>query len=186
MRNTVDRLAWKAAGAACAALLMGAVPAYGQWSVAPAVALGAAIPGGSMRDVLREGVTAKAGLWLRAPRVPVGITAEAMYTHMRADAMRGASDDFHVGALLMNVTTRRHEGRLDPYGVVGGGWYRFTDPDARFLARSAPGLNVGVGEVVAVGQRDYFVELRLHAMYTSTMTGRAWTTFLPLMVGMRF
>jgi hypothetical protein len=174
------------ASAACAALLMGARPAHGQWSAAPAVAVGAAIPGGTMRDAVGEGVTAKVGLWLRAPRVPVGITAEAMYTYMHGESVRATKDDFQVGALLLNVTTRRHEGRLDPYGVLGGGWYHFTDPDGRFVQRSAPGVNVGVGEVIAVGDRDYFVEVRFHAMYTAGMSGRQWTTFLPLMAGIRF
>jgi hypothetical protein len=150
------------------------------------VALGVAIPGGTLRDVVAEGVTAKAGVWMRAPRVPVGITAEAMYTHLRGD-QRGARDGaLQVGAMLFNITSRRHEGRLDPYGTLGAGWYLFNNPERRFLEGHAPGVNVGVGEVIALGDRDYFVEVRLHAMYTSTPTGRAWKTFLPLMLGMRF
>lgn len=184
MKSRLSR--WTVAGAACAALLVGAGPAHGQWSAAPAVALGVAIPGGAIRETVGEGVTAKAGLWLRAPRVPVGITAEAMYTYMATESGRSRKDNFQVGALLVNLTTRRHEGRLDPYGVFGGGWYRFTDPDGRFTQRSAPGVNVGIGEVIAVGARDYFVEVRFHAMYTATMSGREWTTFLPLMAGIRF
>jgi hypothetical protein len=174
------------AGAACAALLVGAGPAHGQWSAAPAIALGVAIPGGMLRDDLREGVTAKAGVWLRAPRVPVGITAEAMYTHLPAERNRGSAGDLRAGAMLLNVTTRRHEGRLDPYGIVGAGWYLFDNAKGRFSDRGAPGINVGIGEVIALGQRDYFVELRLHAMRTAGMDGRSWTTFLPLMAGLRF
>lgn len=176
-----------AAGAACAALLVCAIPAHGQWSAAPAVALGLAIPGGTLHDAVTEGVTAKAGLWMRAPRVPFGVTAEAMYTHMRGENARTRAGNMQIGAVLVNMTTRRHEGRLDPYGILGGGWYLFNDPDERFKGRAAPGVNIGVGEVIAVGDRDYFVEVRLHAMRTASMSGRGtWTTFLPLMAGLRF
>ncbi|WP_396222574.1 hypothetical protein [Gemmatimonas sp.] len=174
------------AGAACAALFVCPPPAHGQWSAAPVVALGAAIPGGSLRDVMAEGVTAKAGVWMRAPRVPVGITAEAMFTRLWADRREAADGALQVGAMLVNVTSRRHEGRLDPYGTFGAGWYLFNNPEDRYRERHAPGVNVGIGEVIAVGDRDYFVEVRLHAMYTATTTGRAWTTFLPLMAGVRF
>lgn len=175
------------AGAACAALLVCALPAHGQWSAAPTVALGLAIPGGTLHDAVAEGIIAKAGLWMRAPRVPFGVTAEAMYTYMRGDNKNARAEDMHIGAVLVNMTTRRHEGRLDPYGILGGGWYLFSDPDARFQRRSAPGVNVGVGEVIAVGDRDYFIEVRLHAMRTTSMAGGSvWTTFLPIMAGVRF
>lgn len=161
-------------------------PVRAQWSAAPTVAIGLAVPGGALHDAVAEGVTAKAGLWMRAPRVPVGFTAEAMYTHLRGGRTVPRSGDMQIGSLLTNVTTRRHEGRLDPYGTLGFGWYWYSDPDARFRGTSAPGINVGVGEVIALARRDYFVEVRLHAMRTPTVTGRSWTMFLPLMLGVRF
>lgn len=171
---------------ACGLLLAGATPLAAQWSAAPAVAVGLAVPGGALHDAVGEGVTAKAGLWMRAPRVPVGFTAEVMYTHLRGDRGRPVADDLQIGSVLVNFTTRRHEGRLDPYGTAGIGWYTFTDPDNRFTNGRAPGVNIGVGEVIAIGRRDFFVEARLHAMRTSTPTGSTWTTFLPLMLGVRF
>ncbi|MBL0889643.1 MAG: hypothetical protein K2Y26_05770 [Gemmatimonadaceae bacterium] len=118
--------------------------------------------------------------------MPVGLTAEAMYTHLRGGRTVPRSGSLPVASLSANVTTRRHEGRLDFYGTLGAGWYWHGDPDDRFLDGSAPGFNVGIGEVVAVNGRDVFVELRLHAIRTSNEGGPAWTTFMPLMLGVRF
>jgi hypothetical protein len=176
----------RTAGLTCAALLTWAAPAQAQWSAAPAVAIGLAVPGGMLHDAVAEGITGKAGVWMRAPRVPVGFTAEAMYTHLRGGRTQPRSGDMRIGGVIANLTTRRHEGRLDPYGTIGAGWYAFSDPDGRFRSNNAPGMNVGVGEVIALGNHDYFVEVRLHVMRTNTMSGRAWTTFLPLMVGVRY
>lgn len=160
--------------------------ASAQWSAAPAVALGLAVPGGSLRDLVSEGLTAKAGVWMRAPRVPVGFTAEAMLMHAGRVRNSAATDAFRVAAVTLNATTRRHEGRLDPYGVLGAGWYWHTDPGMGLTQRSAPGVNVGIGEVIAMRDRDFFVELRLHAVRTPTADGARWTTFLPVLFGVRF
>lgn len=163
-----------------------AKPAQAQWAAKPSVALGLAVPGGALHDAVAEGATAKVGLWMRAPRVPVGFTAEAMYTHLRGGRTVPRSDNMRIASVLANVTTRRHEGRLDPYGTLGVGWYWYTDPDRRFEGAAAPGVDVGIGEVIALAERDYFVEVRLHAVRTPTPTGSTWTTFLPLMLGIRF
>lgn len=179
----------RARGIAAALLMAGIVPstqASAQWSAAPAVALGLAVPGGSLRDLVSEGLTAKAGVWMRAPRVPVGFTAEAMVMHAGRVRRSAATDAFRVAAVTLNATTRRHEGRLDPYGVLGAGWYWHTDPGQGFTQRSAPGVNVGLGEVIAMGERDFFVELRLHAVRTPTAEGVRWTTFLPVLLGVRY
>lgn len=171
---------------AAGALSAAAPPAEAQWAAAPAVALGLAVPGGALHDAVAEGATAKVGLWMRAPRVPVGFTTEAMYTHLRGGRTMPRSSDMRIASILANVTTRRHEGRLDPYGTLGAGWYWYTDPDRRFRGSAAPGVNVGIGEVIALADRDYFVEVRVHAIRTPTPTGHTWTTFLPLMLGVRF
>lgn len=171
---------------AAVTLLVSAVPAHGQWSAAPTAAIGLAVPGGVLHDAVAEGVTGKVGVWVRAPRVPVGLTSEVMYTHLRGGRTMPRADDLRIAAVLVNVTSRRHEGRFDPYVTAGGGWYHHGDPDNRFRSSSAPGVNVGLGEVIAMGDRDNFVEVRLHAMRTASATGRTWTTFLPLMLGLRF
>jgi len=171
--------------AACVVLLVTAAPAHGQWSAAPTVAVGLAVPGGALHDAVAEGITGKIGVWMRAPRVPVGFTSELLYTHMRGGRTEPRAGDLRIAAALVNLTTRRHEGRLDPYATLGVGWYHHGDPDDRFRSSTAPGVNVGIGEVIALGDRDYFVEVRLHAMRTTAPTGRRWTTFLPLMMGVR-
>jgi hypothetical protein len=43
-----------------------------------------------------------------------------------------------------------------------------------------------VGEIIALGSRDFFVELRLHAVRTPARTGEQWMTFMPLLIGARF
>ena len=50
----------------------------------------------------------------------------------------------------------------------------------------AGGVNVGVGEIIHLGALDYFVELRLHAVHNTASTDGAWTTFVPLVLGVRF
>lgn len=172
--------------AAVATLLVSPVPAHGQWTAAPTMAVGLAVPGGALHDAVAEGVTGKIGVWMRAPGVPVGLTSEVLYTHLRGGRSTPRAGDLRIAAVLANITTRRHAGRLDPYVTIGGGWYHHGDPDNRFVSSTAPGLNFGLGEVIAVGERDYFVEVRLHAMRTASPTGRTWTTFLPLMMGLRF
>ncbi len=174
------------AAALCYGGTMQARTVEAQWSAAPSAAIGLAVPAGSLRDLVSEGVTAKAGLWMRAPRIPVGFTAEGMYSHSRAAPRSGAVDDFRVSAMTLNLTTRRHEGRLDPYGVLGAGRYWYNDPGMRFSTGSAPGVNIGLGEVIAVGTRDLFVEMRLHAIRTPTTDGARWTTLLPIMLGIRY
>ncbi len=160
--------------------------AHAQWSASPVIGVGPVIPSGSLRDAVREGVALKLGVWWRAPRVPVGITTEAMLAQFgggtATDGLRGA----RVGALTANVTTRRHDRRLDLYGVAGAGWYWMDNMAPRYLERQAPGFNVGIGEVVSLGHTDYFVELRLHAVRATSQTGGSWMTFVPLLLGARF
>ena len=128
----------------------------------------------------------KGALWLRAPRVPVGVTIEGMYAQFRDARPDMASEHTHVGAVLANVTTRRHERKLELYGVAGAGWYWRNGPTDSFAERQAPGINVGIGEIIALGSRDFFVELRLHAVRTPARTGEQWMTFMPLLIGARF
>lgn len=168
------------------ALLVTAAPAYRQWAVAPTVAVGLAVPGGALHDAVAEGITGKLGVWIRAPGAPVGLTSELLYAHLRGGRVSPRAGDLRIAAALANITTRRHDGRLDPYATLGVGWYHHGDPDNRFQSSTAPGVNVGIGEVIAVGERDYFVEVRLHAMRTTAPRGRSWTTFGPLMMGLRF
>ena len=80
----------------------------------------------------------KGALWLRAPRVPVGVTIEGMYAQFRDARPDMASEHTHVG------------------------------------------------EIIALGSRDFFVELRLHAVRTPARTGEQWMTFMPLLIGARF
>ena len=157
-----------------------------QWSASPVVAIGPVIPAGSFRDAVREGAAIKVGVWLRAARLPVGVTAEALLVQFADGATREGLDRARVGALAVNVTTRRHDRRLDLYGIAGAGWYWLDRMAPRYLDRQAPGLNVGVGEVVALGSTDFFVELRVHAVRASAPTGATWMTFMPILVGARF
>jgi hypothetical protein len=161
-------------------------PAQAQWSLAPSVALGTAVPAGAFSRDVAESVTLKGALWLRAPRVPVGLTLEGMYAQFRDARPDVASENTHVGAVLANVTTRRHERKLELYGVAGAGWYWRNGPTDSFAERQAPGINFGVGEIIALGRRDFFVELRLHAVRTPARTGEQWMTFMPLLIGARF
>jgi len=157
-----------------------------QWSASPVVAVGPAIPAGAFRDVAREGVAIKAGLWMRAPRVPIGVSVEAMLAQFGADATRGGLDGARVGALTVNATTRRHDRRLDTYGIAGAGWYWLGRTAPRYSDRQAPGFNLGVGEIVSLGDIDFFAELRVHAVRATSQTGSGWITFMPLLVGARF
>ena len=157
-----------------------------QWSASPVIALGPSIPTGAMGSSVSYGGVIKAGLWMRAPKVPVGLTVEGLYTQFGINASRTGTGDSRIGALTANVTTRRHQRRLELYGVVGGGWYWHDGPIDPFPARQAAGINVGVGEVIALGARDYFAELRLHAIRTPARTGEGWMSFMPLVLGVRF
>ena len=170
----------------CLPVFLVARPAQGQWSIAPSVALGTEVPAGAFGRDVAESVTLKGALWLRAPRVPVGVTIEGMYAQFRDARPEVASEHTHVGAVLANVTTRRHEKKLELYGVAGAGWYWRNGPTDSFADRQAPGINVGVGEIIALGSRDFFVELRLHAVRTPARTGEQWMTFMPLLIGARF
>jgi hypothetical protein len=181
IRNTLT-----SAAAVAISLLGTTAPLHAQWRAAPTVAVGLAVPGGALHDAVAEGITGKVGVLMRAPGVPVGLTSELLYTHLRGGRASPRAGDLRIAAVLANVTTRRHDGRLDPYATLGVGWYSHGDPDDRFRTSTAPGVNVGIGEVIAVGERDYFVEVRLHAMHTTALTGRTWTTFMPLMMGLRF
>ena len=170
----------------CIAGFMIARPAQGQWSIAPSVALGVAIPAGAFGGAVKEGVALKAALWMRAPRFPVGFTLEGMHTQFRGTRSNVASRGSRTSAIIANVTTRRHERKLDLYGVAGAGWYWLDGPRELYAEGQAPGINVGVGEIIALGARDYFVELRFHAIRTPARTGEQWLTFMPLLVGARF
>lgn len=170
----------------CFSTLVVARRAQAQWSIAPSVAVGTAVPAGAFGRDVAESVTLKGALWLRAPRVPVGVTIEGMYAQFRDARPDMASENTHVGAVLANVTTRRHERKLELYGVAGAGWYWRNGPTDSFAERQAPGINVGVGEIIALGSRDFFVELRLHAVRTPARTGEQWMTFMPLLIGARF
>ncbi len=161
-------------------------PAHGQWSVAPSVALGPAIPTGAFGSGVNEGVALKGALWMRAPRFPVGFTFEGMYAQFRDARPAVASQDSRLFAVVANVTTRRHERKLDLYGIAGAGWYWRDGPNDTFADRQAPGVNIGVGEIIALGSRDFFVELRLHAVRKPARTREQWMTFMPLLIGARF
>jgi len=169
----------------CSALII-VRPAQAQWSIAPSVALGAAIPAGAFGREVKESVAFKAALWMRAPRFPVGFTLEGMHAPFRDARPTVASQRSHVTAIIANVTTRRHERKLELYGVAGAGWYWRGGSSNVFAERQAPGINVGVGEIIALGSRDYFVELRLHAVRTPSRTGEQWLTFMPILLGARF
>ncbi len=163
-----------------------AAPLHAQWSAAPTLAVGPVIPTGALGDVANEGLAVKAGAWLRAPRVPVGLAVEAMYAHFRAGANGASSTDTRVGAVLANITTRRHARRLELYGSAGGGYYWLDGASASLAGRRAAGVNIGVGEIIALGSHDYFVELRLHAVRTPAQSPSRWMTFMPLLLGIRF
>ena len=161
-------------------------PVHAQWSASPIVAVGPLIPAGPLRDAVREGAALKLGLWLRAPRVPIGVTTEAMLAQFGGSASSDGLRNARVGALTANVTTRRHDRRLDTYGIAGAGWYWMDNMTPRYNERHAPGFNVGIGEVVSLGNTDYFVEIRLHAVRVTSQTGAGWMTFAPLLLGARF
>ena len=167
------------------ALISFARPISAQWSASPALALGIAIPTGALGRAVQEGVAVKAGLWMRAPRVPVGFTLEGMYTQFGDAADAAANGRVRLSAITANMTSRRHERRLDLYGVAGGGWYWVHGSPVAYASRQVPGINVGLGEVVALGAADYFVELRLHLLRKPSRDA-AWTTFMPLVLGVRF
>lgn len=63
-----------------------------QWSAAPVVAIGPVIPAGSLRKGVREGAAIKVGVWFRAPRIPVGVTAEALLVQFADGATREGLD----------------------------------------------------------------------------------------------
>ena len=161
-------------------------PISAQWSVAPTVAMGISLPTGTLGDAVSEGIAFKAGLWMRAPRLPVGFTAEAMHAQFGDAGSTASRERIRLSAVTTNITTRRHERRLDLYAVAGGGWYWMQGSREPFAARHAPGINIGVGEIVALGTADYFVELRVHAIRTSSRTDAQWMTFMPLLIGVRF
>ena len=163
----------------------GAGPLGAQWAVAPTLALGAIVPTGALASAVGEGVALKAGLWMRAPRAPVGLTVEGMHAQFAHGATRVAGERVSLSALTLNATTRRHDRRLDLYGVAGAGWYWMHGSRVPFPERQAAGLNFGVGEALALGGADFFVELRLHAIRTPSRDAR-WKTFMPILLGVRF
>lgn len=156
-----------------------------QWSIAPSAAVGVSIPG-TRHDELKEGVVAKAGVWVRAPRVPVGFTVEGMFSHLPGGRRISTAEGLTVGGAMLSVTTRRHERRVETYGVAGGGWYWYSNAPGRFTRANAPGFNAGVGELLQVRGHDLFAEVRFHAIRTPTASGGTWTTMLPIMLGLRF
>lgn len=171
---------------AVVASCLGSRPLAAQWSIAPTIAVGAAIPGGVLRDRVSEGPTVKVGLWIRAPKLPVGITTEAMYAHFLPGGVDRAADGLRVGALSVNVTTRRHDRRFDLYGVAGAGWYWHSGANGKYTDRQAPGFSVGIGEVFRVAAVDSFFEVRLHRVHTPSRAGESWMTLMPFVVGARF
>jgi hypothetical protein len=135
---------------------------------------------------VRNGVAVKAGVWMRAPGIPVGITAEGMYARYGGGQTIDALGPVVLSAVTLNATTRRHQRKLETYGVGGIGWYWLDGGAPRYADPQAPGFNVGVGEIIAVGSRDYFIELRLHAVRMASASGERWLTTMPILLGVRF
>jgi len=70
--------------------------------------------------------------------------------------------------------------------IARAGWYWLDRMAPRYLDRQAPGVNAGIGEVVALGSTDFFVELQVHAVRATAATGASWMTSMPILVGARF
>lgn len=168
-----------------AALGVGARPLPAQWSVAPVFALGAAVPADA-GDNLSEGFVAKAGVWLRAPSIPFGLTVEGLYTRMGGTRTPRANAGVQVAGASLNMTTRRHDRRWDTYLVGGAGYYWHSGRDGRLRSHGGAGLNAGIGEVFAVGGHDLFVELRYHWLKVNDPVADGWMSFMPLVLGVRF
>ena len=127
-------------------------PMTAQWSVAPTIAGGPAIRGGVLRDRVSEGPTVKVGLWVRTPKLPVAITTKAMYAHFGPSGVDRAADGLRVGGLSFNLTTRRHDRRLDVYGTAGAGWCWHSTANEKYVDRQAPSFNVGSARCSALAR----------------------------------
>lgn len=160
-------------------------PAQAQRSVAPFLAIGAGVPADAGDD-LSEGVTAKAGLWIRSPDRPFGVLVEGLYARLGGDRSAGANAGMQIGGASVNLTTRRHASRFDTYFLGGAGYYWHSDRDGRLQSSHGPGLSAGIGEVLSVGRRDLFVELRYHRIRVDDPASDRWMSFIPMIVGMRF
>jgi hypothetical protein len=176
---------WGMAAAMLVALAIMTRPLGAQWSIAPVIAVGAAVPADA-DDNLSEGVALKGGLWLRSPRVPFGITIEALYAHFGGTRTPESNTGKQIGGAVLNLTTRRHDTRWDTYLVGGAGAYWHSDREGRLRSGSSPGFNAGLGEVFSAGGHDLFVELRYHRLRVNDTAGNRWMSFIPLVFGVRF
>lgn len=175
---------WGISLLACAMMVPTSV--HAQWSAAPTVAVGPVVPSTGLRGDAREGIAVKAGVWFRAPKVPIGLTAEGLFVHLPRDRSRPTASGVDIVGLGFNATTRRHQRRLETYATAGLGGYRVSGGAVVRDSDVAVGVNAGIGEIIAVGSMDYFIEIRAHAMRLSTPTGDRWTSFVPLVLGARF
>jgi hypothetical protein len=176
---------WLIAAAAVIAVGVGARPAQAQRSVAPVLAIGVGVPADAGDD-LSEGITAKAGLWIRSPDRPFGVTIEGMYARLGAADTPAANTGMHLGGASVNLTTKRHERRFDTYVFGGAGYYWYSDRGGRLRSTNGPGFQGGIGEVLSVGRRDLFVELRYHSIRVDDPASDRWMSFIPMVVGARF
>lgn len=176
---------WVIAAVGVIALAVVARPAGAQWSIAPVLAIGAGVPADA-GDNLNEGFSAKAGLWLRSPSIPFGITLEGVYARLGSTRTPEANAGVQIGGASINLTTRRHDGRFDTYLVGGVGYYWYSGRDGRLQSSDGPGFNAGLGETFDVGGHDLFAELRYHRVRVTDPLSDRWMSFVPLVFGIRF
>jgi len=176
---------WVIAALTVIGLGVRARPAQAQRSVAPMLAIGAAVPADAGDD-LSEGFTAKAGLWIRSPDRPFGVTIEGLYARLGGDGTSSANRGLHLGGATVNLTTKRHESRFDTYVFGGAGYYWYSNRGGRLRSNNGPGFNAGIGEVLSIGRRDLFVELRYHRIRVDDPGADRWMSFIPMVVGARF
>jgi opacity protein-like surface antigen len=152
-------------------------------SFSPSINAGISVPTGTFGNQFNTGYTAGAALDMHIPMVPLGLRADAAYTHMGWNAgvagLEGHTNDFsgRLSAVLHLPLFL-----ISPYAIGGVGMYHVsatTMPDAQ----NKFGWNAGLGMDVPLGP----VGGRIEARYNSvSMDNGQKYTYLPVTFGIRF
>lgn len=164
------------------------------------VAGGLAIPVGELSDIASTGFIGLAGVTYRRLGLPIAARAEVLYHHLGANEDEAyptragfvMSDRVAtLGLAASAVLTLSDTERGQFYAVGGFGVYR-----QNVKGVSAPGgpggsvednttrggFNVGAGFERPLGGANWFLEARLHQMFSGTPRG----SVLPVTIGIRF
>lgn len=161
---------------------------------------GLAVPVGGMADVATTGFIGLAGVTYRRLGLPIAARGEVLYHHLGAndDAAYPGRAGFVVtdriatlGLALSGVLTLSDTDQGQFYAIGGLGVYRQNIKGVSLPGgpggsaednTTRGGYNIGAGFERPLGGANWFVEARLHQMFSGDPRG----TILPLTIGLRF